>query len=157
MAEGRGHTIQILIAVIGLVAAIGGAMLSNWQNIFGPPNDRSAAAQPNITQPIVNPTPAPVTPSYTPVSFDGRVGMIEVRNTSLYEFKVTLWHPDSASVFGTWSVAGTSKRHLKIQGEAFHIGNDWGVQLGDSEVKSVGRATEWRNGEWRLSQDTFFR
>lgn len=152
MSEKRQHTIQIIIAVIGLVAALGGAILANWQNIFG--QGSTSEARP---QTIANTTPeAQPRDTYEPASFDGRVGMIEVRNTSLYAFKVTLWHPDSASVFGTWSIAGTSKEHLKLQGEVFHIGNDWGVQLGDSPVKSVGVAAQWRNGEWRLTQDSFF-
>ena len=95
-------------------------------------------------------------PIYSVKAFDGRVGKIFVKNTSLYEFKVTLWHPDSEAIFKDWVVAGTSKKYLQHDDQVIHIGNDWGVQLGESDVKSIGRAAEWVNNEWRLSQGTFF-
>ncbi|MEN8135226.1 MAG: hypothetical protein ABFS18_06780 [Thermodesulfobacteriota bacterium] len=94
--------------------------------------------------------------SYMPKQFDGRVGKIFVKNTSLYPFKVTLWHPDSEKAYKSWVINGTTKMFLSVKEEAINIGNDWGVQLGESEVKSIDDTSLWANNEWRLTQDSFF-
>ncbi len=93
---------------------------------------------------------------YVTKQFDGRVGKIFVKNTSAYPFKVTLWHPDSERVFESWVIKPTSKQYLSVSGEAINIGNDWGIQIGDSLVRSVDEAGTWVNHEWRVSPETFY-
>jgi hypothetical protein len=93
---------------------------------------------------------------YVAKQFDGRVGKIFVKNTSAYPFKVTLWHPDSETIFHSWVLKPISKEYLHVSGEAINIGNDWGMQIGSSRVRSVGDAADWVDNEWRVSPDTFF-
>lgn len=151
------HKIQIAIAIIGLISAISVAIIANWDKLFphkvkyppivqGSQSENTKSAQTKTTTFI-----------YTPKQFDGRVGEIFVKNTSLYPFKMTLWHPDSESKFRSWVINGTSKKYLSVNGSAISIGNDWGIQIGDSEVKSVDDTSTWTNSEWRVSQNTFFK
>jgi hypothetical protein len=154
------HKTQIIIAIIGLVGAIVVAVIPNLDK-FGNADDTVVAlnvapsgSSSNIVEPSVGTLENPN--SYQPKQFDGRVGKIFVKNTSLYEFKVTLWHPDSESIFGSWVFSGTSKKYLKRDGSAFSIGNDWGIQIGDSTIKSIGDVSSWKGNEWRISQDSFF-
>ena len=94
--------------------------------------------------------------SYTPARFDGRVGQISIENTSAYPVQIALWHPDSKSTFGTWTITAVSTKFLAHEGKRINIGNDWGIQLGDSEVKSIGRISRWSNGTWAVSPQSFF-
>ncbi|MEL6978680.1 MAG: hypothetical protein AAGM38_08395 [Pseudomonadota bacterium] len=88
--------------------------------------------------------------------FDGRIGKISVSNPTLYPFEVTLWHPDSGSVFGRWTVNGQSEVDLLYEDQIFNIGNDWGLQFGDAAPRSVGEASEWSQGRWLASSARFF-
>lgn len=91
-----------------------------------------------------------------PRRFDGRVGWIAVSNPTLYALEITLWHPDSGTVFGSWEIEGQSEVYLLHNGEKFAIGNDWGVQFGDAPARSVGEATAWTQGLWTASPERFF-
>ena len=93
---------------------------------------------------------------FKPRQFDGRIGKIQIANPSLYPLNVTLWHPDTASKFKTWTIKGQSKQYLKLNGKVFSIGNDWGVQLGNSPVKSISHSAKWQNNEWSVSSQSFF-
>jgi hypothetical protein len=72
---------------------------------------------------------------------------------------VTLWHPDNGQPFQSWRVGPGETLRLLHDGAPINIGSDWGVQLGDSEVKPVFRVSAWNSGSrrWIVSTDDFFR
>jgi hypothetical protein len=98
-------------------------------------------------------------PTMPHVAFDGRQGHIVVRNNSLYSLKVTLWHPDSKIVLKSWTIAGEAEMYLKKDNEDLVFGNDWGIQLGEADIKSIQDSSHWINTEkkWEVNQDTFFK
>ncbi len=120
----------------------------------GVPKKANKSNSPIAKQPVNNNKEST---EFEPKQFDGRIGKIHVRNNTLYEIKVTLWHPDSAAIFNSWVMSGTSKKYLKSNNTAINIGNDWGIQLGDSAIKSIGDAANWKGGEWRVTPQSFFR
>ena len=76
---------------------------------------------------------------YDPPNFKGQVGEIIFKNTSLYPVTVTLWHPDNGEEFASWVVKGCESLKLLSDGKSIHVGDDWGVQLGYSEVEEIKR------------------
>lgn len=148
-----------MIAVIGIVGAIAVAVISNLDK-FGDDNPVATipidkiVSQPSMRQSVeISESSKDI---YIPKQFDGRIGKIFVKNTTSHPFKVTLWHPDSELIYRSWVLDGTTKLYLKINKEAINIGNDWGIQIGDSEVKSIDVAATWTNNEWRVAPNSFF-
>ena len=87
---------------------------------------------------------------YRPVeakrTFDGRVGQIRVRNTTAGAVVVRVYHPDGdGSVEQEWTVPPRAAADL---GGGF--GNDWGIQVDNSCVQTVGRASAWDHSTFAL-------
>lgn len=93
-------------------------------------------------------------------SFDGRVGSIAINNNSLYQVRVTLWHPDSKSPFKSYSIPGQSEVVIQHNNSPINIGSDWGIQIGskNSMVRTVVDVSSWSssNNRWNLKTSTFF-
>lgn len=85
-------------------------------------------------------------------TFDGRVGAVLLRNTSLREVEVKVYHPDGAGdVEMRWHVP--ARKVLAMQagdGTRLALGNDWGIQVDQSCVATLGQAAEWAAGEFSL-------
>jgi hypothetical protein len=93
-----------------------------------------------------------------PTKFDGRVGPIYFENQSLYEVEVSLFHPDNLGLFAAWEVSAERRERLvspHSEDESF-FGNDWGLQVGDSKIRSLGAAATWEDGYWEASTSRFF-
>ena len=72
--------------------------------------------------------------------FKGLIREIIFENTSLYPVTVTLWHPDNGEEFMFCDVkGGTSVKLCNHDRKPIGVGDDWGVQLGYSEIKEIKR------------------
>jgi hypothetical protein len=93
-------------------------------------------------------------------AFDGRVGSIAIYNNSLYQVKVTLWHPDSKSPFNTYTIPGQSEMIIQYNNSPINIGSDWGIQVGSKKsiVRTVVDVCSWSNikKRWYLKTSAFF-
>lgn len=85
-------------------------------------------------------------------SFDGRVGYVYFKNTSLYPVTVTLWHPDSKSMFKQWTVNGQDSISVEVG-----IGSDWGLQIGTGPVKTLNKVSTWDNNSWHSTPELFYK
>ena len=92
------------------------------------------------------------------ISFDGRMGAIEVNNTSPYVITVHLWHPDSKTLFRSYKVKGQSRQELLHSEIPIVIGSDWGIQVGSkkSRVKTLSNVATWKNNDWYLDLASFY-
>lgn len=159
------HKTQIIIAIIGLVGTVAVGLLSNWDKLQSVENLDSINDNPSTVMPSgssnVDVSNQDVTSTiqsgYIPRQFDGRIGRVSINNTTLYDFTITLWHPDTQSRFSSWVVPGKTKKYLEVNEERISVGNDWGIQIGDSEIKSIGDASDWRASEWHVNQNNFYR
>jgi hypothetical protein len=63
---------------------------------------------------------------------------------------VTLYHPDTGAAFQSWTVGSgvTEQFHVNVE-------NDWGVQLGQGEIKQLARCAHFSNGIWSFSATQF--
>lgn len=91
-------------------------------------------------------------PSVARRTFDGRVGAVLVRNASSGTIEVLVFHPDGdGSVELGWQVAAGDVLPLQgPDGRRLALGSDWGIQIENSCVTTLGRAAEWRLGEFAL-------
>jgi hypothetical protein len=96
-------------------------------------------------------------PDYTPPGFEGRTGEITFANDSLYSVNVTLWHPSNGKRFATWKIAGQETPRLFYDGRPIVVGDDWGVQLGNSKVRPLSQFAVWDkdNGTFKTSIGLF--
>ncbi len=97
------------------------------------------------------------------IGFDGRVAKIKFNNASLYEMRVTLWHPDTKSPFKTYTIHSQIKIELDLGQPGTGIGSDWGIQVGDSKhpVCSIYEVADWvtdSNGgnSWLVSSNKLY-
>ena len=94
---------------------------------------------------------------YSPPPFDGRVGRIHFHNDSPYPVTVTLWHPDDGNVYGQWTIAGGATSVLcKDDDNPVRVGSDWGLQLGDSDIRPLSKVSEWHRPVFDTSVNLFF-
>lgn len=88
-------------------------------------------------------------------TFDGRVGVVLVQNTTSRVARVKVYHPDGQGEdFRRWTV--DPGRVLALSGEdgdRLNLGNDWGIQVDRSCVSTLGQAAEWQEGEFSLQWD----
>lgn len=88
-------------------------------------------------------------------TFDGRVGSVLVRNGSDRTVEVKVYHPDGVGdVELRRDVPAGSV--LALQGEdgaRLALGNDWGIQVDQSCISTLGQAAEWAPGEFFLQWD----
>jgi len=85
-------------------------------------------------------------------SFDGRIGNVYFKNNAIYPITVTLWHPDSKSMFKQWKVNGQDTLSVELG-----IGSDWGFQVGSGPVKTLSKVSSWKNHSWHSSSEFFAR
>jgi hypothetical protein len=86
-------------------------------------------------------------------TFDGRVGAALVFNAGARPVEVRVYHPDGAGdVERRWRVS--AGRLLALSGDdgvRLSLGNDWGVQVDDGCVRTLGQSAAWRPGEFALT------
>lgn len=87
----------------------------------------------------------------TTCEFGGRVGKVVFKNSSAYPINVKLWHPNSNSIYTTQKVQGNTSIDFGI-----NVGDDWGIQLGSSQVKCIGDVSNWRNNTFNVDSATFY-
>lgn len=85
-------------------------------------------------------------------TFDGRVGAALLRNASSREVKVKVYHPDGlGDPELRWRVAAGAVLAMQgADGAWLWLGNDWGIQVEQSCVATLGQAAEWAAGEFAL-------
>jgi hypothetical protein len=85
-------------------------------------------------------------------TFDGRVGAVLLRNASPREVEMKLYHPDGlGDVELRRRVAAGAVLVLQSgDGTRLALGNDWGIQVEQSCVATLGQAAEWAPGEFSL-------
>jgi hypothetical protein len=85
-------------------------------------------------------------------TFDGRVGAVLVRNASAREVEVKVYHPDGlGDIELRRRVAPGAVLGLEgDDGSRLALGNDWGIQVEQSCVATLGQAAEWKPGEFSL-------
>ncbi len=108
----------------------------------------------------VNKIPEKGGPTYRPPKFEGLVGKIKFNNPALYPVTVTLWHPNSGEVQVHQTVNGNENPYLLDDDKKpINVGDDWGVQLGDSKIKPVSKCARWDSyrKEFQTSVDLFQR
>ena len=92
-------------------------------------------------------------PSLAKRTFDGRVGAVLVHNAAASQAEVRVFHPDgTGDVERRWSV-GAGKL-LALDGDdgvRLSLGNDWGIQVEGSCVRTLGEAAAWSRGEFALT------
>ncbi len=152
------HKTQITIAIIGVIGTIAVAIISNLDKFGG--NEQQAkelvaTIAPAPPAEISNNISAPNINTFSPKQFDGRIGKVFIQNSSPYPFKVSLWHPASKQIFKSWSLDEGTETHLTTDNQAINIGNDWGIQIGDSQVKPIDDASSWVNNEWRVNPNSY--
>lgn len=88
-------------------------------------------------------------------TFDGRAGAVLLHNATSRRVEVKVYHPD-----GVGDVE--LRRHLAPgsvlalagdDGERLSLGNDWGIQVDESCVATLGEAAAWGTGEFSLRWD----
>ncbi len=94
--------------------------------------------------------------TYKPCKFGGRVGKLIVKNNSLYAIDVNLYHPNTARLFVTKRIEGQASIDYTQDYPGYGFGDDWGIQLGDSEVKCIGKVSKWENDVFYTSSSTFY-
>jgi len=92
-------------------------------------------------------------PSVAKQTFDGRVGAVLVRNAGPREVEVKVYHPDGlGDVELRRRVASGAVLALEnADGVRLALGNDWGIQVEQSCMQTLGKAAEYRPGEFALS------
>jgi hypothetical protein len=85
-------------------------------------------------------------------TFDGRVGSVLLRNASPREVEVKLYHPDGlGDAELRWHVASGAVLAMQDpDGARLALGNDWGIQVEQSCIATLGQAAEWGAGEFAL-------
>lgn len=68
-------------------------------------------------------------------AFDGRVGYASFNNTAIYPVSLSLWHPDSRTLFISIQMPSGEHTITDTNGKEFTIGSDWGIQIGGSNSK----------------------
>jgi len=88
-------------------------------------------------------------------TFDGRVGVVLLRNASPREADVKFYHPDGlGDVELRRRVAPGAVLALQdAEGGRLALGNDWGIQVGRSCIATLGQAAAWAPGEFSLRWD----
>lgn len=85
-------------------------------------------------------------------TFDGRVGAVLLHNASPRTVEVRLYHPDGLGDVELRRRVGAGAL-LVLQdadGARLALGNDWGIQVEQSCVVTLGQAAEWGPGEFSL-------
>jgi hypothetical protein len=97
----------------------------------------------------------PYRPHIAKQTFDGRVGAVLVRNASARAAEVKVFHPDGiGDVERSWTVPpGAVLALTGDDGGRLPLGNDWGIQVQQACVATLGQAAEWRPGEFALRWD----
>lgn len=85
-------------------------------------------------------------------NFGGIIGKLQIRNDSPYQITASLWHPDSQQIYQTINVPAYTS-----SGPSYSVGDDWGVQLGSSSVKCIGRSADFDriNNIFRIDSTSF--
>ena len=88
-------------------------------------------------------------------TFDGRVGAVLLRNATPREVEAKVYHPDgTGDVELRRRVAPGSVLVLEgDDGVRLALGNDWGIQVDQSCVTTLGESAEWLSGEFSLRWD----
>jgi hypothetical protein len=81
---------------------------------------------------------------------DGRVGKVAFTNDLGNSLGVILWFPDTGAALQTWYVGGGTTKTI-----SFDCENDWGVQLGQGEIKQLARCGTFSASGWSLSATQF--
>lgn len=91
-------------------------------------------------------------PQLAKQTFDGRVGAVLVRNASPRQVEVKVYHPDGlGDVELRRRLAPGAVLALEgDDGSRLPLGNDWGIQVEQSCVATLGQAAEWQPGEFSL-------
>ena len=94
-------------------------------------------------------------PHLAKATFDGRVGTVLVHNVSRQEAAVKVYHPDGSGDFElVRRVAPGAVLALSgDDGGRLTLGNDWGIQVDQSCVATLGQAADWASGEFSLNWD----
>ena len=84
---------------------------------------------------------------YFPPPFQGTVGQLRITNNSIYPITISLWHPDNRQVRLRYLVPGNSTEvALDEAGHAAFLGDNWGLQIGDSAIKPLSRCANFQDG-----------
>jgi hypothetical protein len=85
-------------------------------------------------------------------TFDGRVGAVLFRNASSREVEVKVYHPDGLGdvEFRRRVAAGHELVLQGADGVRLALGNDWGLQVEQSCVGTLGQVAAWAPGEFSL-------
>jgi hypothetical protein len=88
-------------------------------------------------------------------TFDGRVGAVLLRNASPREVELKVYHPDAQGhvELRRRLPAGAVLVLQDTDGARLALGNDWGIQVEQSCVATLGQAAEWAPGEFSLRWD----
>jgi hypothetical protein len=94
---------------------------------------------------------------YSPPKFQGRTGNIYFTNDSPNSVTVWLWHPDNGERFASWDSRRGATSRLYYNGAPIVVGDDWGVQLGDSKIRPLSDFARWDNSAqvFTVSVDSF--
>ena len=85
-------------------------------------------------------------------TFDGRVGVVLVLNAGGRPAEVKVYHPDaSGEVERRWLVGAGKLLALDDDRGRLSLGNDWGIQVDGSCVRTLGAAAAWSRGEFSLT------
>jgi hypothetical protein len=85
-------------------------------------------------------------------TFDGRVGSVLVQNRSGRAIEVKVYHPDGVGdvELRRRVPAGAVLALAGEDGARLALGNDWGIQVDQSCISTLGQAAEWAPGEFSL-------
>lgn len=84
---------------------------------------------------------------YFPPPFQGTVGPLEVLNSSPYPVEVTLWHPDNGEVWHRFTLLPSQVGVVPAgPGQPAILGDNWGLQLGNSPIKPLSRCAATKLG-----------
>lgn len=75
------------------------------------------------------------------------VGQLKVQNNTTSTLEVTIWHPDTKTPFGKYSVAPNSN----IPVGPPNIGDDWGVQIGAGSVRNAYDVSSWNGSAFNMT------
>lgn len=94
-------------------------------------------------------------PSQAKPTFDGRVGQARVRNASSLPAQIKVFHPDgTGDIEMDWMVKpGGSVVLTNPDGSIALFGSDWGIQVNQSCVMTLGEAAAWQPYEYTLHWD----
>jgi hypothetical protein len=88
-------------------------------------------------------------------TFDGRVGAVLLHNATSEDAEVKVYHPDGVGDVELRRRVGPGSV-LALAGDAgghLTLGNDWGIQVDESCVATLGQAAAWMPGEFSLRWD----